>query len=81
MENNYTTNAWYTSDALNKNLEEKQIENCKSKFHTQVLTSWIKLHQTDPISTDEILNEYLVLNKHILIGDKTIQTEFFGENQ
>ena len=67
-------------NALNKNLDEKTKELCKSQFHRQVLTSWIKVHQTDPKSVEEILNEYIVLNKHILIENKTIQLNNFGQN-
>ena len=67
-------------EALNKNLDENTKTLCKSKFHMQVLTSWIKLHQNDPKETDEILNEYIILNKHILVDNKMIQLNFFGQN-
>ena len=67
-------------EALNKNLDQKTIELCKSKFHRQILTSWIKLHQTDPTEVEEILNEYIILNKHILIENKTIQLNMYGQN-
>ena len=67
--------------ALNKNLEKKIITVCKSEFHSQILSSWIELHSKNPkLIVEEILNEYIMLNKHIQVENKPIPENFCGNN-
>ena len=66
--------------AMNKNLDKKVIKECKSDFHSQILSSWIELHNIEPSSTEEILNEYLILNRHIQVENKSIPENFCGNN-
>ena len=69
-----------TLHALNKNLEKKATKECKSEFHSQILSSWIELHNKNPSSIEEILNEYIILNKHIQVENKPIPENFCGNN-
>ena len=66
--------------ALNKNLDKKVIKECKSEFHSQILRSWIELHNKNPSGIKEILNEYVLLNRHIQVENKPIPENFCGNN-
>ena len=48
-----------------------------SSFHKQVLESWYNFYGTDPNSTEEILNEYILYNKNITIAEKSISLSQF----
>ena len=48
------------------------LKNCLSPFHRQVLESWIKVFCVKPETTTEILNEYILYNREIIIGKKII---------
>ena len=47
-------------------------KNCLPLFHRQVLESWIKVFCVKPETTTEILNEYILYNREIIIGKKII---------
>ena len=63
---------------LNKKVSLSQIvKNDMSSFHKQVLESWYNFYGTDPNSTEEILNEYILYNKNITIAKKSISLNQF----
>ena len=64
-------------DILNKNLDMKMVNKCKTDFHKQVLSSWIKIFCTEPESHIDIINQYLVHNKSLTINRKCIMPSFF----
>ena len=63
---------------LNKNYNIEICKLAKSKFHTQILELWSKLHDTDPTHKQDILNEYLLYNKNIVINRKMLDPCYFG---
>ena len=59
----------------NYQLKHKLSKNdlkCENKFHHQALDCWFKLKSNPPNSTNEILNEYVFLNKFIQIDHNSI---------
>ena len=68
------------SDILNKNFGEEVVKNGKTMFHKQILELWAKLHGTNPKTKTDILNEYVLFNKHIRIDRKPIEAKYFGTN-
>ena len=62
---------------LNKNLDPVIIRNCKSEFHKQTLTAWIKVFCKEPTTFNDIINQYLVYNKAIKINNKYLTQYFF----
>ena len=78
---------WYmlnvNENILNKNNNMeicKRAKNTLRKFHTQILQLWSEVHNTRPVSKNDILNEYLLYNKNILINRKVLEHIFFGKN-
>ena len=67
-------------DTLNKNYNDEIVKKGKTMFHQQILELWAKLHGTDPKTKTEILNEYVLLNKHIKIERKPLEGKYFGNN-
>ena len=67
-----------TLQDLNKNLEILPNNKAKTKFHTQILLAWTALHEDNPTTVHEILNEYVSKNKHIKIQGKYITKENFS---
>ena len=57
---------------LNKKINLEYAKNCLSPFHRQVLESWIKVFCVKPETTTEILNEYILYNREVIIGKKII---------
>ena len=51
---------------------------CKSKFHYQVLDCWFQIKSNPPNNVNEILNEYVFLNKYIQIDNKSILPSHLG---
>ena len=62
-------------DLLNKKYDHNKKMNI-SKFHEQVLTAWKELTLDTPNSAKEILNEYVLHNNSIKIGNKVIDNKF-----
>ena len=65
----------------NYQLDHKLSKNdlkCENKFHHQVLDCWFKLKSNPPNSTNEILNEYVFLNKFIQIDHNSILPSNLG---
>ena len=52
--------------------------NCKSSFHHQVLHCWFNFKSNPPNNINEILNEYIFLNKYVQIGHKSILPSRLG---
>ena len=57
---------------LNKKINLEYAKNCLSPFLRKVLESWIKVFCVKPETTTEILNEYILYNREIIIGKKII---------
>ena len=76
-ENGSWKKLFYKMLSINRNMLNKKInleyaKNCLSPFHRQVLESWIKVFCVKPETTTEILNEYILYNREIIIGKKII---------
>ena len=54
------------------NMKMKEIPTSISKYHNQLLHIWFKYKSIYPNDIKDILNEYLLHNKHILIGNNTL---------
>jgi len=65
---------------FSKNLNYNISKFCKSYFHKQVVESWITLYCTEPMTGEEILNQYLLFNRFICIENKYISREYLGSN-
>jgi len=65
---------------LNKNLEIIQSNPGKSNFHRQLLISWFKVSNTNPIQVKDICNQYILCNRFIKIDHKTISETTFGKS-
>ena len=65
---------------LNKNLDYSIINICKSEFHKQTLSAWIKVHCTEPINYNETVNQFIIFNKSIIINKKPLSPSFFKSN-
>ena len=50
-------------DILNKNYNQDICKRARSKFHIQILQLWSEVHKINPISKNDILNEYLCITK------------------
>ena len=57
---------------LNKKINLEYAKHCLCPFHRQVLESWIEVFCVKPETTTEILNEYILYNREIIIGKKII---------
>ena len=74
---------FYKMLSLEKNMLNKKVNLTQivkkdmSPFHKQVLESWYNFYGTDPNSTEEILNEYILYNKNITIANKSISLSLF----
>ena len=62
---------------LNKKLDNAFLKRCVTPFHKQVLESWTEIYSSKPSNTREILNEYILYNKHIIIAKKTLSIDRF----
>ena len=67
-------------DILNKNLDKKMIENCRSEFHKQTLACWIQLTNIEPINYKQIANEYIIHNRLLKINKEVVTPSFFKTN-
>ena len=56
---------------LNKNINSQKIIG-KTKFHTQILESWLKLIDTEPKDQDDIENQFIAHNQYIKINGTPI---------
>ena len=65
---------------FNKNLDIKMVNKCKTEFHKQTLSSWIKIHCIEPKTYTDITNQFLVFNKILSINKKSITPSFFKCN-
>ena len=65
---------------LNKNLELKNTSRCLTEFHKQILTSWIELTSKEPFSYKEIINQYILHNRHIKINGEVIKSTHLSNN-
>ena len=59
-------------DILLRNFPLSLANNCRSDFHKQLLTSWYSIYCIEPKIIIEILDQYILENRHINIGRKTI---------
>ena len=41
-------------------------------FYKQIMQYWIEIHGTEPLCTNDILNEHLWFNRYIIVGEKTV---------
>ena len=71
---NVNKNIW------NKNYNVDICKCAKSKFHAQILELWSELHHTNPNSKADILNEYLLYIKNILMNMKMLEPNYLGIN-
>ena len=65
---------------LNKNMDSKISRDIETNFHIQVMESWHEIHNTNPCSCIEILNQYLMHNSHLKIGNKCLNQNFLHSN-
>ena len=65
---------------FNKKLDNAFIKRCVTPFHKQVLESWTEIYSSNPSNTREILNEYILYNKYIIIAKKTLSIDRFPNN-
>ena len=54
---------------FNFNTELK--EKCKNNFHRQIIESWGKFSNMDPITVIEINDQFIMYNRHITINNKS----------
>ena len=64
-------------------LDFKLPNNClekyqNSKFHYQVLQCWFQVKSRPPETVNEILNEYICLNRYITVGGECVHPELLG---
>ena len=62
----------------------KLLENCldryqSTKYHNQVLRCWPQIKARPPNSANEILNEFICLNRYITIGGYVIQPKYIAK--
>ena len=65
---------------FNKNLDIKMVDKCKTEFHKQILSSWIKIYCIEPKTYTDIINQFLVFNKTLKINKQAIIPSFFKGN-
>ncbi len=61
---------------LNKIPDNSISEKTLTKFHKQVILSWIESNNYEPSSKGDILEQYIFYNKYIKIGQKMIFANF-----
>ena len=54
------------------------VDACKTKFHKQLMESWISIKNTAPSSCNEILNEYIFHSSLITSGNDALNVQKFG---
>ena len=67
----------FNNNQLDHKLSKNDLK-CENKFHHQVLDCWFKFKSNPPSSTNEILNEYVFLNKFIQIDHNSILPSNLG---
>ena len=65
---------------LNKNLDIKIVNKCRSDFHKQTLTAWIKVYCQEPKNYVEIVHQFHTYNKLLTINKKTLMPSLFKSN-
>ncbi len=60
-------------DILHKNPDSSITNQALTKFHKQILNSWLEIKNQDPANRIEILNEYILYNQHIKIRGRMIE--------
>ena len=65
-----------TKCELTFKLNDPYIDMPASNFHRQLLSIWFAMYSRPPINIEAILNEKLILNKHILIQNSVIGRDF-----
>ena len=58
---------------INKNINTKILKP-KSSFHQQIINNWHLIHNSYPLNTMDILNQYILYNQYIQIDNKHIET-------
>ena len=53
-------------------------QRCKTKFHKQVMESWLSIKNTNPTSCNEILNEYVFHSTLVASGNEELNYQKFG---
>ena len=75
---------WYMlnvdTKVLNKNYNNRICKRAKSNFHQQILQLWPEVHETIPTNKTDILNEYIIYNKNILLNKKMLEPTYFGKD-
>ncbi len=66
---------------LNKNPSDTIIKLAKSDFHKQIIEAWLKINKSRKYNLNTILNEYILYNKNITVGNKMINKEFLNSNE
>ena len=59
-------------------LYEKRLE--KNPFHKEILYAWSQIDSDIPDTPKNILNQYLIDNKYIMVDLKPIKSTFLGKN-
>ena len=62
---------------LNKKLPDDYRKKCLTNFHKQVFDCWNSLHGKEPMTTGQILNEFIFNNKFIVSDEKPLQLHQF----
>ena len=75
---------WYmlnlSTNIINKAFEEKLIKLCRTNFHKQIMASWYTITSNEPVSLKEVLNQYLLDNKIIKVGGRTLKSIVKGSS-
>ena len=62
---------------LNKNLGSNLLNLGKTSFHKQILTAWYKATTLNPLTVNDIRDQFLLHNHHIKINNNIISESFF----
>ena len=66
---------------LDFKLPEKNFKIAKTKFYQQVLDCWYSFKNHQPKSRNEILNEYVLYNKFIIMGNRCLDCKILKNKE
>ena len=64
---------------LDHKLQVSDISTCKiGSFHHQVLNCWYNIKSAQPLTMIELYNEFVLMNKHILVNNAPLTPRMLG---